>query len=122
MMNKIKYLIIDDDNIFSLWLKKNIENQFPELEHISSRNNTLGGLLDIHREQPDLIFLDQYIDGLSGFDVLDLMKQQPKTIMISSEEIDHTQMSNYSNVIGFLDKPVNLDKLRRILHKAKLIA
>jgi len=120
-MNKIKYLIIDDDNIFSLWLKKNIENIFPEFEHISSRNNTLGGLLDIHREQPDLIFLDQYIDGLSGFDVLDLMKQQPKTIMVSSEKIDESKLSEYSNVIGFIDKPVNLDKLKALLKRSQLI-
>lgn len=120
-MNKVKYLIIDDDIIFSKWLKTNIDDLFPNFDHISSRNNTLGGLLDIHRNEPELLFLDQYIDGLSGFDVLDLMKQQPKTIMISSESIDQTQLDNYPNVIGFIAKPIDLDKLKSLLHKNGLI-
>ncbi len=116
-MNKIKYLIIDDDHIFSKWLKTNIDDLFPDFEHISSRVDTLGGLLDIHRNEPELLFLDQYIDGLSGFDVLDLMKQQPKTIMISSESIDKDKLDEYPNVIGFIDKPVDLDKLASLLKK-----
>jgi DNA-binding NtrC family response regulator len=120
-MNKIKYLIIDDDHIFSLWLKTNLADLFPNLEHISSRVDTLGGLLDIHRNEPDLIFLDQYIDGLSGFDVLDLMKHQPKTIMISSESIDQSKLDQYPNVIGFIDKPVDLDKLKSLLNSSQLV-
>lgn len=119
-MAKIKYLIIDDDITFSLWLKKNIDELYPDFEHISSRNNTLGGLLDIHRNEPDLVFLDQYIDGLSGFDVLDLMKYQPKTIMISSEPIDQTQLAGYQNVLGFIGKPVDFDDLKSLLSKSGL--
>lgn len=116
-MEKINYLIIDDDHVFSLWLKTNIGDLFPHFNHISSRDNTLGGLLDIHRNQPELLFLDQYIDGLSGFDVLDLMKNQPKTIMVSSEKIDQTELAKYPNVIGFLEKPVNLDSLKSLIEK-----
>jgi two-component system LytT family response regulator len=116
-MNKIKYLIIDDDHVFSLWLKTNLADLFPNFEHISSRVDTLGGLLDIQRHEPDLIFLDQYIDGLSGFDVLDLMKLQPKTIMMSSDDIDAKKISEYPNVIGFISKPVDLDKLKALLEK-----
>ncbi len=121
-MNKIKYLIIDDDIVFNKWLKVNIGDLYPHFEHISSRDNTLEGLLDIHRNEPDLIFLDQYIDGLSGFDVLDLMKQQPKTIMISSDKIDQTKLDDYPNVIGFIEKPVSLDKLESLLRKSELIS
>ncbi|WKV11432.1 response regulator [Marivirga harenae] len=120
-MSKIKYLIIDDDHVFSLWLKTNLADLFPDFEHISSRVDTLGGLLDNHRNEPDLLFLDQYIDGLTGFDVLDLMKHQPKTIMISSESIDKSKLSEYPNVIGFMDKPVDLDKLTAVLKKNQLI-
>ncbi|SMG13560.1 Response regulator receiver domain-containing protein [Marivirga sericea] len=120
-MTKIKYLIIDDDHVFSLWLKTNLADLFPDFDHISSRVDTLGGLLDIHRNEPDLIFLDQYIDGLSGFDVLDLMKQQPKTIMISSEKVDQSKLAEYPNVIGFIDKPVDLDKLKALLKSHHII-
>ena len=121
-MNRIKYLIIDDDIIFSKWLKASIDERFPNFDQISSRNNTLGGLLDIHRNQPDLVFLDQYIDGLSGFDVLDLMKHDPKIIMISSESIDQKKLEEYPNVIGFIDKPIDLDKLSTFLKKMGLIS
>ncbi|WKK80679.1 response regulator [Marivirga arenosa] len=120
-MSKLKYLIIDDDIIFSKYLKANMDELYAEIEHISSRNNTLGGLLDIHRNHPDIIFLDQYIDGLSGFDVLDLMKHQPKTIMISSEHIDQEKLAEYPHVIGFLEKPVNFDKLKELIDKSGLV-
>jgi DNA-binding NtrC family response regulator len=116
-MSKMKYLIIDDDHVFSLWLKTNLADLFPNLDHISSRVDTLGGLLDIHRNEPDLIFLDRYIDGLSGFDVLDLMKQQPKTIMISSESIDQSKLKDYPHVIGFLEKPINIEALKSLINK-----
>lgn len=119
-MNKIKYLIIDDDIVFSKWLKVNIDKLFPHFELINSRDNTLEGLFDIQREHPDLLFLDQYIDGLNGFDVLDLMKHLPKTIMISSDKIDQSQLAKYSNVIGFLEKPVSLDALESVIKKSGL--
>lgn len=121
-MKKIKYLILDDDIVFSLWLKTNIADIYPNFQHISSRDNTLEGLFDIQREQPDLLFLDHYIDGLNGFDVLDLMKHLPKTIMVSSEDIDQAQLEKYPNVIGFIAKPVNLDKLTSILRKSEFIS
>lgn len=117
-MNKVKYLIIDDDIVFGKWLKVNMEKSFPDFEHISSKDNTLEGLLDIHRNQPDLIFLDQYIDGLTGFDVLDLMKYSPKTIMISSDKIDSSQLHEYENVIGFLEKPVDIKALEELVKKS----
>ncbi|MFT4739535.1 MAG: response regulator of citrate/malate metabolism [Marivirga sp.] len=119
-MNKIKYLIIDDDIIFSLWLKTNIADLFPDFQHINSRDNTIEGLFDIQREQPELLFLDQYIDGLNGFDVLDLMKHLPKTIMVSSEKIDQAQLDKYPNVIGSIEKPVSLESLEAIIRKCKL--
>ena len=119
-MNKVKYLIIDDDIVFSKWLKINIDKLFPDFELINSRDNTLEGLFDIQREHPDLLFLDQYIDGLNGFDVLDLMKHLPKTIMISSDKIDPAQLSKYPNVIGFLEKPVDVKALETLLRKSGL--
>ena len=115
-----KFLIIDDDIVFSLWLKKNMEDLFPQLQHINSRDNTLEGLFDIQREQPDLVFLDQYIDGLDGFDVLDLMKHEPKVIMVSSDRVDKYKLEKYANVVGFLEKPVSLQALKEIVAKADL--
>jgi len=119
-MSKPKYLIIDDDMVFSLWLKKNMEDLYPNIEHLNSRDNTLEGLFDIQREHPDLLFLDQYIDGLDGFDVLDLMKHQPKIIMISSDKIDVAKLENYPHVIGFLEKPVSLDQLKTLVQSSGL--
>lgn len=120
-MSKINYLIIDDDMVFSLWLKTNMADLFPGFNHVNSRDNTLEGLFDIQREHPDLLFLDQYIDGLNGFDVLDLMKHQPKTIMISSDKIDQNLLAKYPNVIGFLEKPVSLEALESVVRKSGLI-
>ncbi len=117
-MNKIKYLIIDDDMVFSFWLKKNMEDLFPDFQLINSREKTVEGLLDIQREHPDLLFLDQYIDGLDGFDVLDLMKHLPKTIMVSSDKIDQAKLDKYPNVIGFLEKPVSLEALEAVVKKS----
>ncbi len=117
-MNNTKYLIIDDDMVFSLWLKTNMVDLFPNFQHINSRENTLEGLFDIQREHPDLLFLDQYIDGLNGFDVLDLMKHQPKTIMVSSDKIDQKLLDKYPNVIGFLEKPVSLEALEAVVKKS----
>ena len=121
-MNKIKYLIIDDDIVFSLWLKTNLADLFPDFEHVNSRDNTLEGLFDVQRQQPDLLFLDQYIDGLNGFDVLDLMKHQPKTIMISSEKIETKQLAKYPHVVGFIEKPVQLDDLDAMVRKSGILA
>ncbi|GAA5031770.1 hypothetical protein GCM10011506_20010 [Marivirga lumbricoides] len=120
-MNKATYLIIDDDIVFSKWLKVNMEDLFPDFQCITSKDNTLEGLLEIQRKQPDLIFLDQYIDGLNGFDVLDLMKHSPKTIMISSDKIDQSKLKSYPNVIGFIEKPVDLKALEAVVSKSGLV-
>ena len=116
-MASMTYIILDDDQSYSLLLQKTIENEFPEWQHVSTKHNTLEGLIDIQRKQPDLLFLDHYIDGLDGFDVLDLMKHLPKTIMISSEKVDTDKLAQYPNVIGFIEKPVSAEQLKKLLVK-----
>jgi two-component system LytT family response regulator len=110
-MSKKRYIILDDDQAFCLWMESKIKKNLPHFELIASYHSTLEGLLAISREKPDVLFLDMNIDGLNGIDVLDLMKYQPSTIITSGTPENEIDFKDLQNIKGFLKKPFTAEEL-----------
>jgi two-component system LytT family response regulator len=111
-MNKLSYIILDDDQAFCLWLEAKIRLNVPNFKLIASYHTTLEGILAISREKPDVLFLDMNIDGLNGIDVLELMKYEPATIIISSASKNALDFKDNTNIHAFLKKPFTVEELQ----------
>lgn len=110
-MNKLSYIILDDDQAFCLWLESKMKKHMPNFEALGSYHSTLEGLLAISRKKPDVLFLDMNIDGLNGMDVLELMKYEPATILISSSPRETFDIKEANSISAFLHKPIAIDDL-----------
>ena len=125
--------IIDDDKICRLVVKKQIESN-PSSTHILEFDNgrsTLDYLLENRNNPealPDLIFLDLmmpimdgwgFLNGLGEF-VGDLIKVTKIFILTSSiDPEDKLRAERFDLVNRFINKPVNLRTIQRIMNQAE---
>jgi CheY-like chemotaxis protein len=116
--------IIDDDPIYQLITKKIIEKNNLFSDRLSFTDGSEA--LDFFEEEkkiPDILLLDIEMPGMDGWDFLDefcnLKKSFGKDIniyiissSIANEDIEKAK--TYNCITGFISKPINLEKLKKI--------
>jgi len=117
---KITILVIDDEKDFSFFLKKNLERQgtYKVFTAISGKE----GIKKTKTIKPDLIFLDILMPGISGFEVLDKLKEDKSTqaipvIMLSGNSDDDSKVKVAALTEGYIEKPVGIEILRVCIEK-----
>lgn len=112
-------LIIDDDMLYTKYLKKLLE-EFNDIKLIAEAYNEKEFFDVINKNKIDLVFLDIEIGQTSGFDIAKLLVNMYPEIMI----IFVTGHSNFAidgyeyEPIDFLSKPIQYLKLQRAVKKA----
>ena len=77
-----------------------------------------------HSELPDLILLDIFMPGLSGFDVLERVKNNEKTknipviLLSASFEKEDEQKGLLMGACGYITKPLSIPLLLEAIKKA----
>lgn len=110
--------VIDDSKSARFALRRYLENMHYVVETAESAESAFNYLKDHH---PDVIFLDHVMPGVDGFDVLNSIKSDPKTIDIpvvicSSNEGDaFTQEARFKGAADVLSKPPSPQALARVL-------
>lgn len=111
-----KVVIVDDDaNIRELF-----ENAFSASCQVFSAAEGQAALELIRGDKIDLVFLDITMPGLSGLDVLRIIKQsgpEPVVWMLTgNEELEVITEAIGLGAAGYLTKPVNITKIREIFN------
>src|ERR1700741_4939806 len=110
--------VIDDSKSARFALRRYLENMHYVVETAESAESAFTYLKDHH---PDVIFLDHVMPGVDGFDVLNSIKSDPRTIDIpviicSSNEGDaFTQEARFKGAADVLTKPPTPQQLARVL-------
>lgn len=111
-------LVIDDERLARLRLKKLIA-KFSELfTIIGEAENGLEAEKLIIDLQPDIIFLDIEMPGLTGFELLKRLKVIPMVIFCTAFE-DYSLKAFETNSIDYLIKPVKEARLQQTVLKIK---
>ena len=120
-MNKnYKVLIVEDETIIALCLKGELESLgFEVLEPVATGEEALK---IINSECPTLILLDiRLAGGMSGLDVAkaEECKDKSKLIIFMTGYItpEIKEMALQLNPIGFLEKPVEVSDILKLLEK-----
>jgi len=74
--NKSKILIVEDDVALSSVYKSRLELEGFEVKEVSDGEKALTASLEF---KPDIILLDAMMPKISGFDVLDILRNTPET-------------------------------------------
>jgi len=116
-----KILIIDDEEDFCYFAKKNLE-AVSNYEIIIA-NKGKKGIQIARKEKPDLILLDIMMPGIDGFEVLKRLKGNEKTqnipvIMLTAKDEDEAKIKASGLYCeDYIVKPVENVVLKAKIHK-----
>jgi len=114
------YIAVDDDAINNLVCQKVIERINPNAQVVcfTSPSKALEYLGETHNNNkiPDIIILDINMPEIDGWEFLNRYQkfQNPSSVVMlssSKDESDIRKASTYEIVKGYIDKPLNAEKL-----------
>jgi len=117
MENKLKAILIDDEEGARITLSALLTEYCPQIEMVGTCSNVPEGVLAINKHNPDVVFLDIEMPEYNGFELLDFFKE------IQFEIIFVTAYSQYAikafevSAIDYLLKPVEIDALIAAVEK-----
>lgn len=112
-------LIVDDDPLIC----DLIEHFCSKTDEISSHLSTRSGFEAVNLIQTssfDLVFLDFDLPDLTGKDILKLISEKTKVIMITSNSGFGAESYEYDQVVDFLVKPIDFARFYKAVQKANL--
>lgn len=116
----IKTVIIDDEpsavNVLSLLLKKKCSD---DVEVVTTANSASGGKSLIENHQPDLVFLDIEMPGMSGIDLIRSCRDIDFHLVFITAHDAYAVEAFELSAMDYLLKPVSADKLVRVILKIK---
>jgi two-component system, LytTR family, response regulator len=116
-MNKIRTLIVEDERLARELLKKFLED-IPEIELTGECSNGFDAVKKINAEKPDLLFLDIQMPKLNGFEMLELLDEQPLVIFTTAYN-EYAIKAFEVNAVDYLLKPYSEERLRDAVDKVK---
>lgn len=125
--NTLLFVIIDDDPTTHLIARLHFRaiNPSTELIHFKHPAEALDALKELltgNSRKPDAIFLDLYMPEMTGFDLLEAVRDHVQSnapalqfYMVSStiEEPDVQKAREHDMITEFLEKPLDIEWLRR---------
>lgn len=113
-----RILIIDDDKNFTSTLKDSLSEKFKNNVEIYVFTTVKEAIIFISENIVDLIILDVHLEGMHGFEFLEMIKKNPKyssipVIMMSAryvEPLDRIKAVNMG-ASSYFSKPVDIEKL-----------
>ncbi|MFH2137516.1 MAG: response regulator [Candidatus Omnitrophota bacterium] len=118
-----KVLVIDDEEDFSFFVKKNLE--VSGMFNVLVATNGEDGIRLARIEHPDIILLDVMMPSLGGPDVADILGNDPKTkdipvvfltAIVTKEEIGVETMREIGGQ-NYIAKPISAEDLIAAINK-----
>jgi DNA-binding NtrC family response regulator len=111
MMNRIKLLIVDDEEEFTSTLAERLA-----LRQYDTRVASDGevALAKIQEERPDIVLLDLHIPGMNGLEILTRIKAMDasiQVIILTGSVGDIAELTMKAGAIDHMIKPVDIENL-----------
>lgn len=108
---------IDDDNMALSILKKYCE-KIPCINLSATFSDPMDGLAHLNRHQPDIIFLDINMPGLSGLSIAQKASSKSEIIFTTAHK-DYAFEGFQLNAADYLLKPIDFDLFYQAVSKAR---
>ena len=121
MTNALKVIVVDDEQLARDELCYQLEH-VGDLEVVAQAGNGVEAVAAIDRLEPDLVFLDVQMPGLSGFEVarrlLERDEEAPALIFVTAFD-QHAIEAFEVNAVDYLLKPVEAGRLEQAVQRAR---
>jgi two-component system LytT family response regulator len=113
----VRAMIIDDEKHCCSNLQWQLETYCSEIEVMAVCNNAEKGLQQIHHHQPQLIFLDVEMPGVTGFEMLEGLTEINFDIIFTTAFNQYAIRAIKFGALDYLIKPIDKDELREAINK-----
>lgn len=117
-MTLLKSIIIDDEQHCVRTLMWELD-QLEGVDVVATTNDPLEGIDFIEKHQPDLVFLDIEMPGMSGFDLLEKLGNFNFNLIFTTAYDEFAIRAFESNASAYLLKPIGEEKLRQAVENAR---
>src|ERR1700710_855649 len=108
-------LIIDDEPLARLIVREYLQS-FPQIEILQECGDGFEGVKAINQYQPDLIFLDVQMPKINGFEMLELVEQQPAVIFTTAFD-EYAIKAFEAHAVDYLLKPFSKERFNKAIEK-----
>jgi two-component system, LytTR family, response regulator len=112
-MEALRVVLADDEELAVRHLQR-LLGAYPVVDVVGVASDGLQAVELVDRLQPDLIFVDVEMPGLSGFQVLKAIRHKPMAVVITAHS-RYRQMALESEAIECLVKPVDAEQMQRAM-------
>ena len=113
---KYKCLVVDDED-FSREVVKQFVSRSENLELLGECANAEDAFVEVRKTEPDIVFLDVEMPGMSGIDLVKELEVIPQVIMITSRE-EYAVDAFEQGLTDYLVKPINFPRFLKAVDKA----
>jgi two-component system LytT family response regulator len=113
----MKAIIVDDEGMARREMRR-LLNAHPEVEIAGEGRDAEEAIALIEREQPDLVFLDVQMPGMSGFEMLERVEEVPQVIFTTAYD-EYALRAFEVNALDYLLKPIAPARLAAALQRVR---
>ncbi len=113
---KTTCIIVDDEKLARDLLREYLES-FDEIELVAECSKGSEAVEKINKLKPDIIFLDVQMPGMSGFDVLEEIDQEPHVIFTTAYD-QYAIKAFEKNAVDYVLKPLDEERFRLAVNRA----
>ena len=119
MNNSIRAIVVDDEELARRGIELRLRAH-DDIEIVAQCSNGREALELVSQEQPDLMFLDVQMPGLSGFQVLSRMPQDSMPLVVFVTAYDRYALEAFeAQALDYLLKPVDEGRLAQTLNRVR---
>jgi two-component system LytT family response regulator len=109
-------LVIDDEPLARMVVLEYLQAFSDRIEVMQECNDGFEGLKAIQQHQPDLIFLDVQMPKINGFEMLELVENQPSVIFTTAFD-EYAIKAFEAHAVDYLLKPFSKDRFNKAIEK-----
>ncbi len=113
-----KAIIVDDETQLRTYLKSQLTQVWPDLEICGEAKSGQEAIELIEKYQPDIVFLDINMPGLSGLDVAKKISDKCWIVFVTAYD-QYAIEAFESEAVDYLLKPVTIDRLEKTVQRIK---
>ena len=111
----IKAVLVDDEPLARSMVAEYLEG-YPQVEVVAECNDGFEGAKAIMQHQPDIIFLDIQMPKINGFEMLEIIDNQPAVIFTTAFD-EYAIQAFEQHAVDYLLKPISKPRFDRAMEK-----
>ncbi len=117
-MNELTAIVVDDESLARDLMHSHL-SKIATVDVVETCSNGISALQAILKKEPDVVFLDVQMPGLSGFEVINLLQSDQTPMIIFTTAYDAYAVRAFElNAVDYLLKPIDLDRLKEAVQRA----